>query len=154
MPNDETEHPAGQTPERPDPAFIKSLEDDSLWSAVEDERSERRVEREKLRSSRALGGGERRYERLRKERGSRLVAVIVLVAAALVITMVGLEVVSSMYGSSETQKTVPFSLLPLPNSPATYTTEPTTTTTSTTTTSSTTTSTTTTTVPVAAVVSR
>ena len=94
---------AHRSAERPDPSFLRSLEDDSLWDV--DERA-RPV----------------RSRPPRREKRSRLLAVVALVAVALIILVAGLTA-----GSGDTGKggqAAPFSLLPLSNSVVTSTSTP------------------------------
>jgi hypothetical protein len=144
MTQDETDRPRGASSYRPDPAFIERLENDSLWQedasrAVRrtdryaDRRTDRRTTRAHDRNDFAPG---RKPGSKRAAPRSRLIAVIVLVLAALVLLIAGLQISDSSTGASGA---TPFSLLPLDGSAITATTKaPITSTTSTTAASATT----------------
>ncbi len=80
--------------DRLDPSFLRKLEDDSLWETNR-------------------GARPQRARPQRREKRSRLLAIIVLVAAALVFLIVGLTV-GAGDGSPGGQSS-PFKLLPLPS---------------------------------------
>lgn len=95
---------------RPDPSFLDRLADDAEWREYESARSERRVDRR--RQSGARRGASGRSEPPRKEGRRRLPALIVLVAVAVVVAVVGVEAGTSESGAAPGQSS-PFHLLPL-----------------------------------------
>lgn len=86
--------------ERLDPSFLKRLEDDSLWETDREARPQR-------------------ARPPRREKRSRLVAIIALVAAALIFLIVGLTM-GAGDGNPGGQSS-PFRLLPLPSTVVTST---------------------------------
>ncbi len=100
---------------RPDPSFIKRLEDDSLWQEQPRpvRRTDRYAERDRARGTRSERSGEPRYQRTSASKRlpprSRRLAVIVLVVVVIVLLIAGLELTDETVGS----QTTPFSLLPL-----------------------------------------
>ena len=101
----------------PDPDFIKRLEDDSLWH--ERTRMERRADRYALsgrgKPERARPTETGRKPGKRPARRSRLLAIVILLIAAVLVLVIGLETTDS--GSSAgTGPSTPFSILPLQNS--------------------------------------
>ena len=153
MIDDETGGNGGRSADGPDPSFIKRLEDDSLWPEEWGTRSDRQSgdesETRRERAARREGEPRRREARqgaprrsahytpaeLRRAerkgaRRSRRMAVAVLLVAAVVILIAGLQVKDSEFGSSNGGASTPFSLVPLDTSRVTSTTEPATTSTS------------------------
>jgi len=88
-----------------DPAFVKRLEDDSLWRGDRQTRPAR-------------------SPRPAKERRSRLLAIIVLVLVVLAIVFTGVGVGSGSSGSSGGGDSSQFKILPLPGDSSPGTTEP------------------------------
>ena len=134
MTGDDTEGQRRRPSDRPDPSFFKRLEDDSLWARDDRSPTERRSDRYK-----DPGG--------RRASLSRRTAIVVLVLAAALVVVIGLEA-DHLGGSAGAGPSVPFTVLPLENN-ATTSTEAATTTSATPSPTTTATSTTATTVPVA-----
>ena len=98
---DETPRAARRSSDRVDPSFLKRLEDDDLWQT-------------------SRQGRPQRSRPPRKEKRSRLAAIIVLVAVAVIILIFGLTAGSDGPGASGGQ-TSPFRLLPITNDVVTST---------------------------------
>lgn len=106
----------------PDPAFIRRLEDDSLWSRDADEESRRQAERRAARYSRTSDAEQKRADR-RRARQARRITVLVLIIVAVLIAIAGLEMKASEFGAETGGRSTPFSLLPLESIQNTLTTD-------------------------------
>ena len=136
-------------PEDDDPKQFLSrwLEDESPFPVKDDYRGERRVDRHRRGSRGRPASRESDTPRSTKHRRSRVMSVVVLIVAAIVIAVVGLQTDEAVPGSPGAEDAVPFSLLPITGGPASTAAGSTTTTTSTTSTVTTATATTTATTP-------
>lgn len=118
----ESRTPESAEPERDPDEFLRQwLEDDSPWSTVEDYLRERRVDRH-----RRYAHGRRpprRWEmpKVRRKGRSRAVAVTVLIVAAVVVAVIGLQADESLPGAAGAKDAVPFSLLPISGGPTSTT---------------------------------
>ena len=107
---------------RPDPRYIRQLEED-LRRSGDDSEYGRRMAQSRSRAERATAAERRRFER-RTARRLRRIAAAVLLVAALLIAIVGLQIKDSAFGAAGEGRSTPFSLLPLDAGRVTSTTEP------------------------------